>query len=80
LSKEKPRTGGRGYTLRVQPRVAYKPHALGLELQSGERHAGMYAHDSRSRVTSIEWITIHVLSEVRVMTYSFQAAYLPTFM
>jgi hypothetical protein len=60
--------------------VAYKPHAQGLELQSGERHAGMYAHDSRSRVTSIEWITIHVLSEVRVMTYSFQAAYLPAFM
>jgi len=60
--------------------VAYKPHAQGLELQSGERHAGMYAHDSRSRVTSIEWITIHVLSEVRVMPYSFQAAYLPAFM
>ena len=53
--------------------MAYKPHAQGLELQSGERHAGMYAHDSRSRVTSIEWITIHVLSEVRVMTSSFQS-------
>ena len=54
--------------------------AQGLELQSGARQAGMYAHDSRSRVTSIEWITIHVLSEVRVMPYSFQAAYLPAFM
>jgi len=45
--------------------------AEGLELHPGERHAGMYAHESRSRVTSIEWITIHVPSEVRVMTYSF---------
>jgi len=34
----------------------------------------MYAHDSMSRVTSIEWIAIHVLSEVQVMTCpSFQA-------
>jgi hypothetical protein len=91
VQRKTPHRGrGRGYTLRgtthpdwgslIVSLSSQEWPKQGLELQSGERHAGMYAHDSRSRVTSIEWITIHVLSEVRVMTYSFQAAYLPAFM
>ena len=37
-------------------------------------HAGMYAHDSTSSVTNMEWITIHLLSDVQVMMPSIHAA------
>jgi hypothetical protein len=30
-------------------------------------HAGTYTHDSMNSVTSTEWITIHLPSEVKVM-------------
>ena len=39
-------------------------------------HAGMYAHDSTSSVTNMEWITIHLLSDVQVMMPSIQATIL----
>ena len=34
----------------------------------------MYAHDSTSSVTNMEWTTIHLLSDVQVMMPSIQAA------
>jgi hypothetical protein len=42
--------------------------------ESEASHAGMYAHDSTSSVTNMEWITIHLLSDVQVMMPSIQAA------